>query len=474
MLSDMQENISDPVQLYLNQMSDVPLLGRDEERRAARNIECCRDRYRRNLLSTDFLLRAAVEMLRKVTLGKMRLETTLEITISEPRIRQRCMNVLQANLPTLQTFLNCNRRDFAIAVSKSQPMACRRQAWRRLMYRRAKAAQLLEETPIRLHFLMVALDKLKQIACRMKEAEKLLANPKKLLFGQAEEVRRGLLHTVRVTQETPKILERRLVKLAQLQQKFVETRRKLSAANLRLVVSIAKRYRNRGLSFLDLIQEGNTGLMKAVDKFEPSRGFKFSTYATWWIRQAITRAIAEQSRTIRVPVHMIGTADRVLAISRRLSQEQHREPTVEELAEEAGVSETAAHRALAVNRRPLSLDESLSSEGDNYLGELLPDHRRDDPLDGIHRDSLKSRLTDVLRALNYREREILRLRYGLADGYPYTLSEIGKVFSVTRERVRQIEAGALRKLQHPTHAGRLADFIESVPLRKDAKAQKGA
>ncbi|MBN2581032.1 MAG: sigma-70 family RNA polymerase sigma factor [Pirellulales bacterium] len=458
----MDGHTTDPVQLYLTQMSDVPLLKRDEERRVAWRIERTRRRFRRKLLSADFLFRAAVEMLRRTAVGKMRLESTLELTLSRPAIRQRYLNILRVNLPTLRSFPACNRRDFAIAVSKSQPAGRRRRAWRRLTYRHAKAVRLLEETPIRRQFLMLALNKLKQIAHRMEGAQQLLADPNALAPERRKQVRREFLLAVKATQETPRTLRRRLAGIAQCQREFDAARRELSAANLRLVVSIAKRYRNRGLSFLDLIQEGNTGLMRAVDKFEPDRGFKFSTYATWWIRQAITRAIAEHSRTIRVPVHMIGTADRVMTVSRRLSQEHKREPALEDLAQEAGVSEAVTHRALNINRRPLSLDEALGDEGQNYLGELVPDRDRNDPLDGIHRDSLKVRLADVLRSLTYREREILRLRYGLSDGYAYTLSEIGKVFSVTRERVRQIEAGALRKLQHPTHAGRLAGFLDSL------------
>jgi RNA polymerase primary sigma factor len=276
----------------------------------------------------------------------------------------------------------------------------------------------------------------------------------------AAETRKELRRLMWITHETPARLHRRLAHIATRRLAHDNARRELSSANLRLVVSIAKRYRNRGLSFLDLIQEGNTGLLRAVDKFEAARGFKFSTYATWWVRQAISRAIADHSRTIRVPVHMLSTVDKVMTASRQEAQQRNRRPTLEETAQAAGLSVAATHRAIKVNRRMLSLDEPVSDESENYLGELLPDQRLDDPLRGMNQDSLKAGIAQALQSLNYREREIIRLRYGLSDGYTYTLSEVGKIFSVTRERIRQIECDALRKLQQPSCAAKLASFLD--------------
>jgi len=457
--------IDDPVRMYLMQMGEIPLLSREQEISAAKKIEAARDRFRHSMLASDYLLQGAVTLLEKVRDGELRLDRTIEVSVTNTTEKKLIMRRLPPNLTTLVHLLRQNREDYLIAISKQQHMSNRREAWRRLIRRRNKAVRLIEELNLRTQRLQPLLDKLEEISRRMQALRAQIAEARtRHGGGLIHELQAELRYLMRLTLESPATLARRVQRTSDYQEVYDAAKRELSAGNLRLVVSIAKRYRNRGLSFLDLIQEGNTGLMRAVDKFEHARGYKFSTYATWWIRQAITRAIADQSRTIRVPVHMIDAMTRVRTVTRDLVQKNGCEPSVEETAAAAGLSLDDTRCIMKMARQPLSLDQPVGDHDDSYFGEFLQDHREDDALYDINQESLKTRLADVMQGLNHREREILRLRYGLTDGYAYTLEEVGKIFSVTRERVRQIEAKAVRKLQQPYRCRELMGFLEHAEM----------
>jgi len=456
------DQIDDPVRIYLMQMGEIPMLSRQEETSVAKRIDRSRRGFRYSMLATDYVLQAAIGLLESIRDNKLRLDRTIEVSVINLGEKARLLKVLTPNLRTLHHLMLQNKRDFALAINRRQPAKHRRLAWRRLLNRRVKAVRLVEEMGLRTQRLQPLLQKLRQISQRMDAIRRQLAAPHRNEedFERAAELRRELCYLMRTAQESPATLRRRLARIDGQARRYEAAQRELSAGNLRLVVSIAKRYRNRGLSFLDLIQEGNTGLMRAVDKFESARGYKFSTYATWWIRQAITRAIADHSRTIRVPVHMIESMGRVRNAARQLVQTHGYEPTLEETAELAGLSVDETQCVLRMSRQPLSLDQPVADRDETYFGEFLQDHREEDPLLEMSHSLWKARIAAVLASLDYREREILRLRFGLADGCSYTLEEVGKIFSVTRERVRQIESKALRTLQHPTRARQLAPFVE--------------
>ncbi|MCY2973491.1 MAG: sigma-70 family RNA polymerase sigma factor [Planctomycetota bacterium] len=452
----------DPVRMYLTQMGEIPLLTRHEEIRLAKTIEVTRRRFRTKLLECDYVIQIAYKILRRVHTGELPFDRTVQVSVTDRLEKEQILGRLPHNLKTLETLLKRNRRDYRNALTRTLPIAKRQEAWQALARRRRKAVRLVEELGLRTQRIEQLIGTLEKFSRRVDE---ITADLKKLdarhvAPSQVAQLKREYRQILVATQETPTSLRKRVDMVRKVYTQYQRAKKQLSEGNLRLVVSIAKKYRNRGLSFLDLIQEGNAGLMRAVDKFEYRRGFKFCTYATWWIRQAITRAVADQSRTIRIPVHMVETMSRVRNVARQLLQELGREPTLEETAKRAETTVEEARRVLAMSRYPISLDRPVGNSEDSQFGDLLPDGTAESPAIGAAQEMLRIRITRVLKSLSYREREIIKLRYGLGDGYSYTLEEVGHIFKVTRERIRQIEAKAVRKLQQPSRSQELVGFLD--------------
>ena len=456
--------IDDPIRVYLTQMGAIPLLTRDQEVSIAKTIEVTRRRFRRTLLESDYAMQAAIEVFEQVQSGELPFDRMIKVSLTEGLQKEQVLGRMPHNLATLKRLQEQNILDFRQAVETALPRAERQAAWESIHQRRRKMATLAEEMGLRTSKLQQVMRKLGLIARRMRQLELQIEQLSR--SRTAKDDRANLqqeLHDLQMmTLETPETLQERMRLIEDRYSAYDRAMQDLAAANLRLVVSIAKRYRNRGLSFLDLIQEGNTGLMRAVDKYEYRRGYKFSTYATWWIRQAITRAIADQSRTIRIPVHMIETMTRLRKVAKDLLQQLGREPDVAELAEAAGVPLAEAERVLKIAKHPVSLDRPVGDGEDTDFGELVADESSENPATAAASEMLKDKIDQVLKTLTYREREIIKLRYGLGDGYTYTLEEVGRIFKVTRERVRQIEAKAVRKLQHPVRSAQLQGFLDSL------------
>ena len=454
----------DPIRMYLSQMAEIPLLAREEEISLAKKIEVTRKRFRRTLLSCDYAMRTTVETLTKVHRAELPFDRTIKVSLTEQLTKEQILARMPHNLRTLKRLLAQNQRSFAKLIRKSTCPEERRVARREFLSRRKKSLQLVEELSLRTRRVQPLMRQIEDFAQRMEEVRSRLDRIGNDAVFQEERInlRRELRDLMVMTQESPRGLRQRCETVRRQFCEYEHVKRQLSSGNLRLVVSIAKKYRNRGLSFLDLIQEGNTGLMRAVDKYEYRRGFKFSTYATWWIRQAITRAIADQARTIRIPVHMIDVLSKLRNIQKRLQQEMRREPTTEEVAIRAGISLEEVKRVLDIGRHPVSLDRPVGEGDDCSFGELIEDVEQDNPVKNANNCILRDKIEGLLKTLTYREREIVRLRYGLGDGYTYTLEEVGRIFKVTRERVRQIEAKAIRKLQHPVRSQQLEGFLRSA------------
>lgn len=454
----------DPIRMYLSQMAEIPLLTRDEEIGLAKRIEIARRRFRRVVLTNYYALNATVSTLKRVYEGELPFDRTIKVSLTDQLTKEQILGRMPHNFRTIEYLIRQNAKDFATLCSKSAGDDEKSVARQRFISRRVKMLHLVEELSLRSRRVSPLIAQLKKFSQRMNWIKQRLGeiSHDETRVEEITRLRKELHRIMSETQESPEGLTKRVALCEQYHREFENAKRDLSSCNLRLVVSIAKKYRNRGMSFLDLIQEGNTGLMRAVDKYEYRRGFKFSTYATWWIRQAITRAIADQARTIRIPVHMIDVLTRLRNIEKRLQQETKREPTTEEIARYADMDIDEVRRVMDIGRHPVSLDRPVGEGEECSFGEFIEDSGCENPTRKANNGILRDKIDCLLKTLTYREREIIRLRYGLGDGYTYTLEEVGRIFRVTRERVRQIEAKAVKKLQHPVRSQQLEGFLKSV------------
>ncbi len=543
------DSFDDPIRLYLVQMGDIPMFTQDQERAAATKIDRARRRFRSSVLRLDAVARYSVSLLEKIRDGRIRLDRTIDVSVSDLAAKKRFLALLDPALKTLKSILARNRKDYE-AITSGALSQDERRARRKIMNaRRLRAARILNELDLRTQSFLPFLDKLtrsqKKVQERLARAKELRAilsethgsnasrsrqagvrarqdrqasdssvwtmeggwssrpsyelveqnsfsgcEPVELSMSGAsvrytaaesrsnasdrervvlreeyKALRRKLRRWRLASNDSVKSTARGLARAEEARSEFEAAKRAFSAGNLRLVVSIAKRYRNRGLSFLDLIQEGNTGLMRAVDKFEYKRGFKFSTYATWWIRQAISKALADQCHAIRIPNHLMETLKTIRKTTREMTRKSCETPSAQEIAGAAGLSLADVRSAIQISRPLLSLDRPVEGSEESFFGDFLEDPHKSDPLVEINRSALRERLDEALSALSFREREIVRLRYGLADGYSYTLEEVGNIFRITRERARQIEVKAVRKLQHPVRSKSLYSFLEGGEKR---------